>query len=246
MIINMKNFITILFLLLSLFSSAQISSARKLLLSQTSECPVYLDNGGLQYTYYDLGDIEVNYPSTVNQGDDLILVVFTAENVAKTINTPSGWTVIENNTSSNENGYAVFYKQAIGNEDGSQVTVNAYNDGNSIFFGTILRFNSSNSYQNILSGDSFSPLASSDGVLYSFSEGELGIALLMFTGTNYSNAIAVSGGDNFPYSDSMSNSNQGGGRLIVQYGCNGSYDYSWTTSPLNNVRACEKVLKLIN
>ena len=81
---------------------------------QIAECPVYLDNGGLQYTNSTIGDITVNYPATVNQGDDLILVVFSAEN-SNTINAISGWNTIEINTGDAADGYAVFYKSAEGN-----------------------------------------------------------------------------------------------------------------------------------
>lgn len=237
---TIKNLILAL-LFFPVLVSGQISSARKLLLMQTAECPVCLDNGGLQYTDSTIGNITVNYPATVNQGDDLILVVFSAEN-SNTINAISGWNTIEINTGDAADGYAVFYKSAEGNEDGGTVVVDISNSGYGVFFGAIIRFSGANSYSSVTSGEAFVSSISSLGISRSYSNNELGVGLLMFTGTGY-NIVTGTGYTTFSQNVEISNSNQGGGKLMIQSGCNGSYRTGFGSY---NIRNCAKTIILSN
>ena len=95
---------------------------------------LYEDNGGL----YALGsgNAIVDYPSTVNANDILILAVLNDVNC--TFTTPSGWAVIQYLNSSNAS-IVLYWKRATGSESGTETVIPDISPGQ-IICGIMSRF----------------------------------------------------------------------------------------------------------
>lgn len=81
-------------------------------------------------------DLDINYPSTVNLNDILIVAFSTAE--SNTFNTPAGWTQFESEDAANLS-VAFFWKRADGTETGT-ITFSTVGVNNNMLGGVMYRF----------------------------------------------------------------------------------------------------------
>lgn len=97
--------------------------------------------------------VAVTCPATVNAGDLLVMVFTSGSTGNSTPATPSGWTAPSNNSFASTDGtwgldagprrVTIFTKVAVGNEDGTTVTVTIAGDTNNSCRGNVYRFTKS-------------------------------------------------------------------------------------------------------
>jgi len=87
--------------------------------------PAFIAAGAGGYEAPVSGTLQVPYPASIIAGQFLLLHVV-AQDASPTISTPSGWTLIDSNSSVGGTLSSVFYKRASGSESGNlDVTVTA-------------------------------------------------------------------------------------------------------------------------